>query len=89
MKNVGIVRNLDLLGRVLLPKELRKTFDFEEGQALEIYTEGELIILKKYNPGCYCCGEVKATTNVLGLNLCDKCLNELAKAKELIDKIRG
>jgi len=89
MKSVGVVRNLDPLGRIVLPKELRKTLEFEEGQALEIYTEGELIILKKYKPGCYCCGEVKDTTNVLGLNLCDRCLDELAKAKELIDKIRG
>lgn len=88
MKSVGVVRNLDPLGRVVLPSELRKTLEFEEGQALEIYTEGELIMLKKYKPGCYCCGEVKDTTNVLGLNLCDRCLDELAKAKELIDKIR-
>lgn len=88
MKSVGVVRNLDNLGRVVLPKELRKTLEFEEGQALEIYTEGELIMLKKYKPGCYCCGNAKVKANILGLNLCDKCLSEFAKAKELIDNIR-
>lgn len=88
MKSIGVVRNLDQLGRIVIPMELRKTMDFMEGQALEIYTEGDLIILKKYNPGCNCCGDIKDTTTILGINLCDKCLNEFAKAKELIDKLR-
>ena len=88
MKSIGVIRNLDQLGRIVLPVELRKTMDFMEGQAVEIYTEGELIVLKKYQPGCYCCGRIADTTTVLGLNICDKCLNEFAKAKELIDKLR-
>lgn len=88
MKSIGVIRNLDQLGRIVLPVELRKTMDFMEGQAVEIYTEGELIVLKKYQPGCYCCGRITDTTTILGLNICDKCLNEFAKAKELIDKLR-
>lgn len=89
MKSIGVVRNVDMLGRVVIPMELRKAMDFDKFQTLEIYTEGELIILKKYNPGCHCCGDIKETTTILGIKLCDKCLNEFAKAKELIDKIRG
>ena len=51
MKSTGIVRKLDELGRVVIPKEIRKTLRIKEGDPLEIFTdkEGE-IILKKYSP---------------------------------------
>ncbi|MFI3229972.1 MAG: stage V sporulation protein T [bacterium] len=51
MKATGIVRRIDDLGRVVIPKEIRKTLRIREGDPLEIFTdrEGE-IILKKYSP---------------------------------------
>ena len=51
MKATGIVRRIDDLGRVVVPKEIRRTFRIREGDSLEIFTgqEGE-IILKKYSP---------------------------------------
>lgn len=51
MKATGIVRRIDNLGRIVIPKEIRKTLRIKEGDALEIYTdrEGE-VILKKYSP---------------------------------------
>jgi AbrB family transcriptional regulator (stage V sporulation protein T) len=51
MKATGIVRRIDDLGRVVVPKEIRKTLRIREGDPLEIFTdrEGE-IILKKYSP---------------------------------------
>ena len=48
MKSTGVVRRIDELGRLVLPAELRKTFNIEEKDALEVYTEGDTIILKKY-----------------------------------------
>lgn len=57
MKATGIVRKVDNLGRVVLPKELRKTLALKEGDPLEIFTDGEAIILKSYKPGCIFCGE--------------------------------
>lgn len=50
MKSTGIVRKVDELGRVVLPKELRRTLGIEEKDALEIYTDNDKIILKKYQP---------------------------------------
>lgn len=88
MKSTGVVRQVDQLGRIVIPKELRKTFNINEGDALEIYTEGETIILKKYAPGCHCCGDMKDLTNVLGLDICPKCLAEFKKASAIIDKLR-
>lgn len=51
MKATGIVRRIDDLGRVVIPKEIRKTMRIREGQAMEIFTgrEGD-IVLKKYSP---------------------------------------
>lgn len=51
MKATGIVRRIDDLGRVVIPKEIRRTFHIKEGDSLEIYTDkdGE-VIFKKYSP---------------------------------------
>ena len=52
MKSTGIVRKVDELGRIVLPMELRRTLGVDTKDALEIYTEGDSIILKKYAPCC-------------------------------------
>lgn len=74
MKSTGIVRKVDELGRVVLPIELRRTLNINEKDALEIYTEGEQIILKKYSPSC---GEAKDVKNYKGKNVCSKCMKEI------------
>ncbi len=56
MKNTGIVRNLDSLGRFVIPMELRKTLKMDEHQAIEIFVNDSQIILQKYAPGCSLCG---------------------------------
>ena len=48
MKSTGVVRRIDDLGRIVLPKEIRKTLRIREGESLEIYTNEEEIILKKF-----------------------------------------
>ncbi|MEH7052598.1 AbrB/MazE/SpoVT family DNA-binding domain-containing protein [Bacillus pseudomycoides] len=60
MKSTGVVRKVDELGRVVIPMELRRTLAIQEKTPLEIYVEGEKIILKKYeaNGACAITGEV-------------------------------
>ncbi|MBD5798526.1 AbrB family transcriptional regulator [Bacillus pseudomycoides] len=60
MKSTGVTRKLDQLGRIVIPMELRRTLAIEEKTPLEIYVEGEKIILKKYevNGACAITGEV-------------------------------
>ena len=77
MKSTGIVRKIDKLGRLVLAKELRKTLDINEGDALEIYTEGEMIILKKYEPACIFCGEASKVINYKNKNICTECMKDL------------
>ena len=51
MKATGIVRRIDDLGRLVIPKEIRRTMKIREGYPIEIFTaEGGEIILKKYSP---------------------------------------
>ena len=57
MKNTGIVRQLDELGRVVLPKELRKTLNLNQRDPMEIFIDGVSVILKKYEPACIFCGD--------------------------------
>lgn len=73
MKATGIVRKVDELGRVVLPIELRRTLDIGERDALEIYTEADQIILKKYEPACIFCGSANDVVQHHGKNVCTKC----------------
>ncbi len=50
MKATGIVRRIDDLGRIVIPKEIRKTLKIKEGDPLEIYVETSQVLLKKYLP---------------------------------------
>jgi len=75
MKSTGIVRKLDDLGRVVIPMELRKTMGLGEKDPLEIFTDGERIVLQKYNPGCMVCGCTKEGMISLSDKLvCGDCL---------------
>ena len=49
MKATGILRRIDELGRVVIPKEIRKSMKMREGEELEIYTTEEEVVLKKYS----------------------------------------
>lgn len=50
MKATGIVRRIDDLGRVVIPKNIRRTLHFREGDPLEIYTDHDSVIFKRYDP---------------------------------------
>ncbi len=77
MKSTGMVRRVDELGRIVLPIELRKTFNIVEKDALEIYTEGDTIVLKKYEPACIFCGDARDVTVFKGKNICATCKKEM------------
>lgn len=81
MKSTGIVRKLDELGRVVLPIELRKNLDMNPGDSMEIFTEGETIILRKYTPCCVFCGESNKMSVFKSKNVCEDCIQEIAKNK--------
>ena len=79
IKSTGIVRRLDDLGRVVLPIELRRTLDIAEKDSLEIFVDGDSVILKKYEPSCLFCGSAGDVINYKGHNVCRDCIEELKK----------
>ncbi|MDF2881704.1 MAG: stage sporulation protein [Clostridiaceae bacterium] len=79
MKATGIVRNIDELGRLVIPMELRKTMEITQNTPIEIFTEGNSIILKKYGKKCEFCAEedLSKLSDFKGKNICKSCLSEI------------
>ena len=79
MKATGIVRKLDPLGRIVIPKELRDTLEIKHEDPVEIFVDGQDIILRKYEPFCVFCGETGEIVNFEGKKLCKKCIKKISK----------
>ncbi len=82
MKSTGIVRQMDSLGRIVLPIELRRTLDIAQKDSLEIYVDESAIILKKYQPSCIFCNNANDVVNYKGKNICKSCLEELRNNRD-------
>ena len=78
MKSTGIVRRVDDLGRVVLPIELRKVLDIEPRDSLEIFVDGDMVILRKYEPQCVFCGRADNIKNFHEKNVCINCIKEIS-----------
>ena len=77
MKSIGMVRQLDALGRIVLPIELRRTLDINTRDLLEIMVEGNAIILRKYESNCHFCGSSSNLTSFKDKTICRRCLTDL------------
>ena len=81
MKTTGIVRGIDSLGRIVLPKELRTNMHIDKDSKLEIFVEGDQIILKKHRPAGSCdfCGEVDPeAVQFAGYCICPACRRKIS-----------
>ena len=76
MKETGIVRKVDNLGRIVIPMEIRKIFDIKIADPLEILVNDGTIVLRKYNIGCSNCGG-EVILKYQNLALCKKCLESV------------
>lgn len=79
MKSTGIFRRIDTLGRFVLPKELRKSLDINQNDYLQIYLDGDTIILKKSQLSCVLCGSQEDLSDYRDKKICRNCLRELSK----------
>lgn len=79
MKSTGIVRRVDDLGRVVLPKELRTTLNINERDALEIFMDGDAIILSKYEPADIFTGSMEDLIEYKGKKVSKQSIMEMAK----------
>ena len=77
MKTTGVIRQLDSLGRIVLPIELRRTLDIKTKDMLEILVEGNTVILRKYEPNCHFCGSNHGLVTYKDKLICKHCLKDL------------
>lgn len=79
MNATGIVRRVDDLGRIAIPKEIRRELGIKEGDALELFRDGKSVVFKKYFPSCFFCEEVDGEYMIGNKPICAKCLADLKK----------
>ena len=77
MKSTGIVRRIDELGRIVLPAEMRRIFNINEKDAVEIFTKDDMIVLKKYESVCTFCGSSTDLKTFKDKSICPKCAKDL------------
>lgn len=82
MKNTGIVRNLDNLGRIVIPIELRKLFDIKSKDSLEIFVDGDNIIIKKLKDKCVICNSAENVIKIKDKLVCTNCVNYIIDSQK-------
>ena len=82
IKSTGIVRKVDNLGRIVIPKELRRVLGIEHNTPLEMFVDGERIILKKYGRFCIFCDSADGIVEYNNQRICSRCLNKIKKIPE-------
>ncbi len=83
MRVTGIVRAVDKMGRVVIPKEIRKQLNVENDvDSFEIFMEGDKVILKKYRPTCVFCDSLLDSVAYEGYTVCKSCIEKLNALKD-------
>lgn len=77
LKSTGMVRKVDELGRIVIPKEIRTILNIDHKDPLEIFTQGDTIVLKKYEPFCTFCGSSVKLVSIGDKNVCTECVKKL------------
>lgn len=77
MKSTGVVRRVDELGRIVLPKELRTVLGIDVKDSIEIFTDNDKIILQKYQPTCIFCSNANDTIYFNNKRVCAECIEKL------------
>ena len=77
MKSTGITRQVDELGRFVLPIEIRRALGINVKDSLEIFTDDSRIILQKYQPACIFCSNADDIVLFEGKRICRACLEKM------------
>ncbi len=86
MKSTGMVRAVDKMGRVVIPKEIRAQLNIKNDvDSFEIYMEDGKVILQKYQPTCIFCDSLKATVKYADYHICSDCIEKLYSLKEDVE----
>lgn len=77
VKEPGIVRDIDAVGRVVIPKEVRNRMGIGPDSHLEIYIDEDMIIFRKYEPACCFCDHAGDLVTYMGRKICRGCIKKL------------
>lgn len=77
MKPAGFLCKIDKLGRIVIPKPLRGKYDLHTDDTIELFTEPDAIVMKKYGMSCIFCGSGDDLSQFKGQPVCRHCLDEL------------
>lgn len=80
MKSTGIIRKVDELGRIVIPIELRRTLDIAERDEMEIFMDGDHIVLRKFEPFCVFCSSSYGLVSYKDKNVCRDCISSMKEA---------
>ena len=77
MKSTGVTRQLDALGRIVLPVEIRRSLGIGPKDTLEILVEGNSVVLRRFEADCHFCGSKSGLITFRNHLVCRRCLKEL------------
>ena len=73
MKETDFIKQIDTVGRIVVPKELRDKLMWKTGDPVRFYTDGDRIVLKKAAQSCVFCGTPNGLRQYKGISVCGKC----------------
>ena len=76
----GIARKIDDLGRIVIPAEMRRHFNIQEGDEISIDVEGDRILLSKLEATCTFCGSTDGVSSFRGRGICTECRDQLVRS---------
>jgi len=77
MKPTGFIKKIDEMGRIVIPKNVRKTIDAEIGDSLQFFIDGDNIIMKKFSQSCVFCGSENDLSELNEKYICAECVAKL------------
>lgn len=80
MKSTGIIRRVDELGRIVIPKEMRTKIGVKEDTPVEIHVEGDTVVIRRDVSSCVICGSTEGVTEILSKTLCRACIKAIKES---------
>lgn len=83
MRAIGCVRQIDKLGRLVLPSDIRKSLKIVDGvDSVEFFIDNDSVIIKKYRPACIFCNSAENIVNYKNQTICETCLADLRNSND-------
>ncbi len=80
MRAVGCVRQIDKLGRLVLPSDIRRMLNIKDGSdSVEFFVDEDSVVIKKYRPACIFCNSANNIQTYKNQSVCQTCLDEIRK----------